>query len=154
MVKTKVVIAEDHKIISDTYKLLLESEGISVVGVVNDGVELIEWLKHNDVDVILLDIEMPKMDGISVAKYFVTNNMNYKVLIVSSHYSDSFVEACKAELNIKGFITKDYCHLELTKAEIEILNKNRYFDLRQFNRIGKHIDWISLIDDASVNIYA
>ncbi|WP_237274882.1 response regulator [Tenacibaculum ovolyticum] len=47
MVKTKVVIAEDHKIISDTYKLLLESEGISVVGVVNDGVELIEWLKHN-----------------------------------------------------------------------------------------------------------
>ncbi|CAA0254962.1 response regulator transcription factor [Tenacibaculum maritimum] len=127
MNEIKVVIAEDNDIVSEAYKANLEADGISVVGVVKNGLELIEWVEANTVDVIILDVEMPIMDGIDTAKYFVKNNMNYKILVVSGHHTNSFIEACKNTLNVSGFITKTYCHLELTEGVIEVFEGGKYF---------------------------
>ncbi|WP_435263445.1 response regulator [Tenacibaculum sp. nBUS_03] len=127
MKKIKVVIAEDHPISAQSYKLLLEEDGLSVVGVVGDGLELIKWLECNEADVIVLDIQMPKMDGVEVAKYFVKEGLDYKILVVSAHHTPSFIKACKTELKIRGFITKAYCHLELTEGVIELFEGGTYF---------------------------
>lgn len=127
MKKIKVVIAEDHEVLANAYKSHLEIDGLTVSGIVRNGVELIEWLKFNEADVIVLDIQMPKMDGIDVAKYFVKHKMNYKILVVSAHHSSSFVKTCKEEFNILGFLTKTYCDLELTEAVIQVYEGNTYF---------------------------
>ncbi|CAL2094559.1 response regulator transcription factor [Tenacibaculum sp. 190524A02b] len=123
----RVVIAEDQKIMIEAYKKNLEADGLTVKAVFENGIDLIEWLKNNEVDVIVLDVEMPKMDGIEVAKYFVKNKLDYKILIVSAHHSPSFVSICKDRYNIKGFITKAYCHLELTEGVIALYEGETYF---------------------------
>ena len=131
MNEIKVVIAEDHQVSAESYKSLLELDGLSVPKIVNNGIELIEWLKFNEADVIVLDVEMPKMDGIEVARYFKKNNLKYKILIVSAHYSPSFIKACRSELNIAGFVTKTYCHLELTEAVIAIHEGDKYYSVME-----------------------
>ncbi|CAL2085184.1 response regulator transcription factor [Tenacibaculum sp. 190524A02b] len=123
----RVVIAEDHKVMAEACRNTLEADGITVSGVFDNGVDLIEWLKHNEADVIVLDIQMPKMDGIQVVNYFLINNLDYKVIIVSEHHSPSFVKICKEKYNIKGFITKTYCHIELTEGVIALYEGETYF---------------------------
>ncbi|CAM1370619.1 hypothetical protein TPENAI_60919 [Tenacibaculum litopenaei] len=72
MKEIKVVIAEDHDLLSESYRMFLEGDGLRVVGVVKNGIELLKWLPKSDVDVIVLDIKMPIMSArssfINVAK--------------------------------------------------------------------------------------
>ena len=68
-VKTKVVIVEDHKLFREGLKsLLFDKEGLEVVGEAGDGIEAIRTVKRCRPDLILLDLSMPKMNGISVMK--------------------------------------------------------------------------------------
>ena len=67
--KKRVVIAEDHKILRQGLRSLLStSEDLEVVGEAGDGMSAIRTIKEADPDLVLLDLNMPKMDGIAVIK--------------------------------------------------------------------------------------
>ncbi|WGH74216.1 response regulator [Tenacibaculum tangerinum] len=80
MEKITVHIADNHQIVADGIKELLKYGNIKVVGVSNNGKELIKWCQNNQCDVIVLDISMQPMNGIEVLKYFKEKGIEHKVL--------------------------------------------------------------------------
>jgi DNA-binding NarL/FixJ family response regulator len=127
MGKIKVVIAEDNKIVLEGYKVCLIDKQIEIINTFSNGLQLIDWLKNNTTDILILDLKMPVLDGIGVLNYFNKNKIIQKTIIVSGHYSVSLDEECRKKYkNIKAFITKAYCHLELEDSIKTVYSGNDY----------------------------
>ena len=112
----KLVIADDHSMIREGLRQLLElDENIKVVAEASDGIEAIQKLKENDVDVLLLDINMPNMNGLETLKNIERNNMDVKVLILTIHNEvDYLIKA--VEIGCDGYVLKDSDSNLLRKA--------------------------------------
>lgn len=122
-----LVIADDHKIVREGIKVMLQDEPwIEVAGEACDGEEVLEILERNHIDLVLLDIDMPCMDGICCAKNIHKYWPDTRVLIVSMHQSEKFViEAFRA--GVAGYISKDTSKGELLNAISTIAEGNSYF---------------------------
>lgn len=107
-------IAEDQNIIISGIKSILQND-IQVVGITNNGEETIEWFKTNKADVLLLDISMPKKNGIEVLQEFKENNNNQKTVVFSGYKSDLFVDKC-FEYGALGYLLKDSDTYEINTA--------------------------------------
>ena len=107
MNKIRVFLADDHLIIRDGLKKLLEFESdIEVVGEAGDGEECISKVSELKPDVLLLDICMPKLSGIEVLMELQNKSINTKILVVTVH--DEFSYLKKAIYNgAAGYILKD-----------------------------------------------
>ena len=82
-----VIIAEDHLVVRDGIKLLLEKDpGIKVAGVAGSGIEVLQLIgQEDDTDIIITDIQMPDMDGISLISKIKSVNPDIKVIVLSMH---------------------------------------------------------------------
>lgn len=103
----KVIIADDHKMVREGIKQLLEINGdIQVVGQANDGRECLNLLSSVEADVLLLDINMPILNGIEVLGIIKNNSISIKVLILTIHNEVEYL--IKAfDLGFDGYILKD-----------------------------------------------
>lgn len=112
----KLVIADDHSMIREGLRQLLElDENIKVVAEASDGVEAIEKLKEFNVDVLLLDINMPNMNGLDTLINIKRNNIDVKVLILTIHNEvDYLIRA--VEIGCDGYVLKDSDSNLLKKA--------------------------------------
>ena len=116
MSKIKIVIVDDHQMFIDGIKVLVQSmPNIEVVGEANNGIELIDVLHNVLPDVILMDMSMPKMDGLDATKHVVKNHPDCKILMLTMHDSRNHIERLlKAGAN--GYILKNTGADELKKA--------------------------------------
>ena len=88
----KVMIADDQELIRESLKIVLGThEDIDVVGTVSDGLEVLKCLEKNVVDVILMDIRMPKMDGVIATKEVKSKYPDTKIIILTTFDDDDFV---------------------------------------------------------------
>ncbi|GGK86391.1 DNA-binding response regulator [Planomonospora parontospora subsp. parontospora] len=87
----RVLIADDHKIVRTGLRMILESHGVVVSGEAADGVEAVESARRLRPDIVLLDIEMPRLDGIEVTK--LLSQQSLRVVILTSFDSDDYVYA-------------------------------------------------------------
>lgn len=124
--KTKVMIADDHSLIREGIKQLLEFDGsIEVIGEASNGVECLEKLEVLSPDVLLLDINMPEMNGIDVLKQLKESESDVKVLILTVHNELEYL--LKAiDIGVDGYILKDSESSELKKA-IDIICKGENY---------------------------
>lgn len=122
----KVMLADDHVLIREGIRQLLEFDGaIEVIDEANDGNECLEKLNRVKPDILLLDINMPKKNGIEVLEEIKNNNMNVKVLILTVHNEVEYL--LKAlDIGVDGYILKDTESNELKKAIISIVNGESY----------------------------
>lgn len=98
----RVVIADDQALIRAGFKAFLEAREIQVVGQAADGVEAVEIAQHTKPDVVLMDIRMPRLDGVEATRRLP----DHRVLIVTTYELDEYVvEALRA--GAAGFILKD-----------------------------------------------
>jgi DNA-binding NarL/FixJ family response regulator len=105
MMDTKVLIVDDHATFRASARLLLESDGFEIVGEAGDGQSAIEQTAALSPDLILLDIQLPDIDGFEVANRVTKPGGGPAVILVSSHDSGDFgslVGACGA----RGFVAK------------------------------------------------
>ncbi|MBE5872947.1 MAG: response regulator transcription factor [Lachnospiraceae bacterium] len=122
----KVMLADDHVLIREGIRQLLEFDGtIEVIDEANDGEECIDKLSNVKPDVLLLDINMPKKNGIEVLEEIKKNNINVKVLILTVHNEVEYLLKA-VDIGVDGYILKDTESNELKKAIISIVNGESY----------------------------
>ncbi len=127
MNKIKIILVDDHHIVRDGIKSLLsENEKIEITGEATSGYELFQLLNKRIPDLILLDISLPKMSGIEVAKVLSSNFKQIKILMLSMHISEDFIfNAVKA--GVKGYLPKNTTREELLSAITEIYEGKEFF---------------------------
>jgi DNA-binding NarL/FixJ family response regulator len=107
MEKIRVHIADDHKILIDGIKAVLKTESsIEVVGQSLNGIDVLNWFESgNNCDVLVLDINMPKMDGIEVLRALEEKVITHKTIVLSS-YDDMKLVKEVLKMGADGFLAK------------------------------------------------
>ncbi|WP_439128536.1 response regulator transcription factor [Polaribacter sp.] len=124
----KILIADDHPLIAEGIKNTFENlEDFNVIGIVNDGKEAIDYIEKHLVDVALLDINMPIMDGIECAKEIIKNHKHVKVAILSMYQEASIIKNL-IEIGVKGYMLKTIPSDELLLAIKNIYQGKEYFN--------------------------
>lgn len=127
MANVKVLLADDHKIVRDGIKLMLETQvGIDVVAEANNGVEALEQLKEVLIDIVIMDINMPEMDGITATKEIKNEYPDVKVLALTMSNDDLHIRQM-IQAGASGYIMKSAGRNELKDAIISIMNGKHYF---------------------------
>jgi len=123
----KTIIADDHTLFRQGLKLILEDmEHIEVVADVANGKELIEATSIFQPDLIIMDINMPVINGIEASRLLLQENSELKILVVSMYGDEQYYNSV-IENGVKGFILKDADNSELRTAVNMILNGKTYF---------------------------
>jgi DNA-binding NarL/FixJ family response regulator len=125
MAMKKVVIVEDQRILRDSYKSLIRKEGFDVVCEADDGMAAIKCILRQDPDIVLLDLSLPKMDGMAVLKEVKRQSRRPKVLVLTMNDADEKI-AGAFESGADGFCLKDAASHELVFAMNEVINGRRY----------------------------
>ena len=124
--KIKVHIADDHKILIDGVIALLNTEDdIEVEGYSLTGRQVVNWSSNNTADVLVLDINMPEMDGIEVLKTFKKRNTKVKTIILSSLSDPKLVQEMIA-LGANGFVDKSRANEQIIDAIKVVHNGIQY----------------------------
>lgn len=122
----KVMLADDHALMREGIKHLLEFDGsIEVIQEANNGIECLEKLEKIDPDILLLDINMPDMNGIEVLKELKKQEKSIKVLMLTVHNEVEYL--IKAiDIGANGYILKDSGSIELKQAINVIMTDGSY----------------------------
>ena len=124
----KVVIADDHALFREGVKMALQARpDIQVIGEAETGAQLLNLLKHTQPDVLLLDIEMPVMDGLTALKQIRQTNSSLKVVILSMHNTRSMV-ATLMEAGANTYLTKSADSEAMYQAIRGVYENEFYFN--------------------------
>lgn len=122
----KVMLADDHVLIREGIKQLLEFDGsMEVIAEANDGFECLNLLKEVNPDILLLDINMPNMNGIDVLKELKTAKNPLRVLILTVHSEVEYLVKA-VDIGADGYIMKDSGSAELKQAISTIMDGGSY----------------------------
>lgn len=122
----KIMITDDHSMIREGLKNLLELDGdIEVIDEAEDGIECLDKLKTVSPDVLLLDINMPRMNGLEVLAKLKEIKSNVKVLVLTVHNETEYLMKA-VEIGINGYVLKDSESAELKKAIFAIARGESY----------------------------
>lgn len=127
MEKIKILIADDHAILLDGLKAVLQTdEELEIVGDAEDGETVVGLVNTLNPDVIILDINMPKLNGIEAARKIRTDNRDVKIIILTMYENEGFItDAISAGVN--GFIFKMCDMEEFLRAVHTVAEGNDYF---------------------------
>ena len=118
----KVLIADDQELIRESLKIILGAhDNIEIVGVVGNGYEVLETLKKHKVDIILMDIRMPKMDGVYCTKVVKEQYPEIKIVILTTFDDDEFVFSA-LKYGASGYLLKGVSMDELYHAICTVYN--------------------------------
>lgn len=122
----EIMIVDDHSMVREGLKQLLELEGdIVVTAEAGDGIECLQLLEKNVPQVMLLDINMPNMNGLEVLEKIKEKKINTKVIILTVHNEIEYLLKA-VEIGIDGYMLKDSDSSELKKAILSVINGENY----------------------------
>lgn len=125
--KIRTIIVDDHRILRDGIKALLrEMSNIELVGEASNGVELLPLLRDCSVDLILMDINMPRMNGIDATREALRICPSVKIIVLSMHDDISHYDTM-VQLGVDGFLLKESDYDELGKAILSVFEGRPYF---------------------------
>lgn len=127
MENVKILLADDHKIVRYGIKLMLQSQaGINVVDEAGNGLEVLNKLEVNIVDLVIMDINMPEMDGIKATKEIREKYPETKVLALSMSNDELHIRQM-IQAGASGYIMKSAGRSELKSAITSIMEGKHYF---------------------------
>jgi DNA-binding NarL/FixJ family response regulator len=115
-VSTRVLLADDHHVVRHGLRLLIDAEAdLTVVAEAGDGIEAVQAVLENDIDLAILDVSMPRMTGINAAREIIGARPNVRVLMLSMHDSTEYLfEALRA--GASGYVLKSGADRDLIGA--------------------------------------
>ena len=123
----KLLIAEDQSMLRDAMSTLLSMEdSVESVLQAKDGKEAIDLISTNDIDVAILDVEMPEATGLDVLAYIRSNNIHCKVVIVTTFKRMGYFERA-IKNNVDAYVLKDRSIDELMKTINNVLAGNKEY---------------------------
>src|SRR4051812_20035524 len=112
----KLLIADDHQLFIDGLRSLLErNPEIKIIGEATNGLKVIESISKNEPDVILLDINMPEMNGIETTAFIRKKYPKIKIIILSMYKTKGFINGL-IRTGASGYILKNTGNAELIEA--------------------------------------
>ena len=123
----RILIVDDHQLFLDGLKTLLgQLAGIEVVGTANNGELALEMLKNKPCEVVIMDINMPKIDGIEATRQIVSKYPHIKILIVSMNLELDIIKKA-IQAGAVGYIPKNTGKEELKNALYHLMEGEPYF---------------------------
>lgn len=135
--KPTAIVVDDHKIFRESLAYLLSQQiGVEVTGLAGNGKEFTQLLELSKPDIVLMDIEMPVMDGVEATRIALQKYSDIKILVLSMHDEDEFYNTM-IDLGVKGFVLKDSDSIEVQRAIDEVLAGRLYFSQELLVRLLK-----------------
>jgi DNA-binding NarL/FixJ family response regulator len=133
--KPTLIIVDDHLIFQQGLKAMIEAENIAtVIGDASNGREFIEILSHTQPDLVLMDIDMPQMNGMEATQKAIELVPDLKIIALTM-FSDEDYYYKMIDLGVKGFILKTTGISELEKAINDVMLGESYFSNELLRKI-------------------
>ena len=135
----RIIIADDHQIVIDGLKsLLVQQPHIKVVGEASNGKEALDFVANHAVDIAVLDISMPEMNGVEAAKIIKKEYPDTKILILTMHDGSEFIHEL-IEIGANGYILKNRGKEEFVEALETISQGEEYIKGQVLNTLLKAV---------------
>ena len=122
----KVLIADDHSLIRSAMKILMQNQGYDVVAEATNGADAVQLARLHHVDLMVLDITMPGLDGLEVINRVRASGLNTRILVLTSQSPLFYSQRCM-KAGAAGFITKSQDLTELLRAIKVIMDGYTFF---------------------------
>jgi DNA-binding NarL/FixJ family response regulator len=130
----RLLIADDHHLFLDGIVSLLLTEKAFAIDTANDGYEVLEKVSKSEYDVCLLDIGMPRLDGIATAKALKEKKSPLKIIILST-YNDKEIVSEMMKVGVAGYLLKNCSKQELVEAIQKVAEGGKHFSEEVQNTI-------------------
>ncbi len=127
MEKIRVVLADDHFVVRNGIKTVIDGSEIEVIGEANNGEEAVESVKQLTPDVVLMDISMPQMNGLDATEIISKQYKHSKSLILSMYDSEEYILSA-VEAGALGYLLKDAPREEILNAIRTVARGEKYFN--------------------------
>jgi len=133
--KLKILVTDDHTLFRKGTMMLLETfEGIEFVDEAKNGKEALQKLSETPFDLILLDLEMPVMDGIEACRTLADKHPDKRILILTQHNDPDFIRSL-ATAGAQGYILKNTGKAELINAINAVMNDQNHYGQEVVNAL-------------------
>lgn len=127
MKKFKVLIADDHAMIRDGVRSLLsKNKELIVAAEASNGTEAVNFFHSMKPDLVILDISMPDINGMEVARQILTEDPEARIIILSMYDDEDYIDQCM-QSGVKGYVVKNETGDELDYAVKHVLKGQNYF---------------------------
>jgi DNA-binding NarL/FixJ family response regulator len=126
--QVRIIIADDHPLLIDGVKIVLEEmKDVKVVGTAGNGLQLISVLRTTAADLVLLDLQMPKLDGIDTLKILKKDFPKLKIIVFSNYGQPKLLKEIKA-LGADGYLLKNSSSIILKEAVNTVTAGGNWFE--------------------------
>ena len=122
---TRIVLADDHVLVRQGIKSLLEREGMQIVAEASDGQEAVRQAQAQNPDVVVMDIGMPTLNGMDAARELVKCCPKIKPILLTQHDEDQYVSEA-LDAGVKGYVLKSQVASDLLLAIQQVLKGQVY----------------------------
>jgi len=150
----KILLADDHALFRNGLKMLIDTiPGFKVTGEASNGKEFLELVQKEQYDIVLLDIEMPALNGIEAAKTALKNDSTLKIITLTMYGEEEYFEQM-IQAGAKGFLLKN-SDIQEVKTAIEVVyNGGTYYSQELMQYLLKNLKQVkvSKINEAEFSI--
>ncbi len=135
----RVLLVDDQALVRSGFRMLIESsDGVAIVGEAENGAQALELMTTTPVDVVLMDIRMPVMDGVEATRRIVASGSSAHVLVLTTFDADEYVYAA-LRAGASGFLLKDSRPDELLQAIHSVANGDAVMAPSATRRLLDHV---------------
>lgn len=149
----RVIIADDEPITRMDIKEILEEKGYEVIGEAADGFDAVELCKAKKPELVLMDIKMPLLDGLSAARIMMEEDVDAAIVLLTAYSEREFIDSAK-DLGVSGYLVKPIDEkslipsIELAVARNQEMRKLR----RDIAKVSERLENRSIIEKAKGRI--
>ena len=135
MHKPNILIADDHPLLLKGLEEFLKEKKYNIIGTCSDGLSAYNTIVKEKPDIAILDIEMPNMTGVDIAKNCKRYHIDTKIILITLHKEKRFFEDA-VKYNIHGYLLKEFALNEIEACIASVSNNEPYFSEKIYKRFS------------------